>query len=229
MTVESEFKTDRLALTLGGPLTREAALRLRQQVELAVDYYCYAQIDLLIDSPGGELQALDTLLAELNRWRNERDIAVRTRVIGEAASAAAFLLALGDVGRRVATPGSRILFHEPRAIVRGDGVAQWTRVDFTRVGALIESASERLLAALVRHVWVSAGKSAPLSLGLPGEKRRRISTEDSLRRVYERLLRAEVWLEPEEALGLRLVDQIGFGAESLVHGAPQAARPGRAQ
>ncbi|MGH9154655.1 MAG: ATP-dependent Clp protease proteolytic subunit [Acidimicrobiales bacterium] len=66
-------------------------------------------INLYINSPGGELTALFAIYDTMKYVKNE----IRTFCFGQAASAAAVLLAAGSPGQRNALPHARILIHQP--------------------------------------------------------------------------------------------------------------------
>ncbi len=66
-------------------------------------------INLYINSPGGELTALFAIYDTMKYVKNE----VKTFCFGQAASAAAVLLAAGTPGQRNALPHARILIHQP--------------------------------------------------------------------------------------------------------------------
>ncbi|MCL6551245.1 MAG: ATP-dependent Clp protease proteolytic subunit [Acidothermus cellulolyticus] len=66
-------------------------------------------IQLYINSPGGSFTALTAIYDTMQFIRPE----VQTICMGQAASAAAVLLAAGTKGKRMALPNSRILIHQP--------------------------------------------------------------------------------------------------------------------
>jgi len=66
-------------------------------------------ITLYINSPGGSFTAMTAIYDTMQFIRPE----VQTVCLGQAASAAAVLLAAGTKGRRMALPNSRILIHQP--------------------------------------------------------------------------------------------------------------------
>ena len=66
-------------------------------------------ISLYINSPGGEITALFAIYDTLQFIKNS----ITTICFGQAASAAAVLLAAGTKGKRFALPHSRILIHQP--------------------------------------------------------------------------------------------------------------------
>ena len=74
-------------------------------------------ISIYINSPGGDITALFAIYDTLSFIKND----VNTICYGQAASAAAVLLAAGSPGKRLALPHSRILLHQPWG--RGGGQA----------------------------------------------------------------------------------------------------------
>ncbi|MGH3375283.1 MAG: ATP-dependent Clp protease proteolytic subunit [Actinoallomurus sp.] len=66
-------------------------------------------ISLYINSPGGSLTAMTAIYDTMQFVKPE----IETTCVGQAASAAATLLAAGSPGKRAALPHSRILIHQP--------------------------------------------------------------------------------------------------------------------
>ena len=66
-------------------------------------------ISLYINSPGGDITALFAIYDTMKFVRND----ISTYCFGQAASAAAVLLAAGTRGKRYALPHARILIHQP--------------------------------------------------------------------------------------------------------------------
>ena len=66
-------------------------------------------ISIYINSPGGDITALFAIYDTMQFIKND----VATICLGQAASAAAVLLAAGTKGKRMALPHSRILLHQP--------------------------------------------------------------------------------------------------------------------
>ena len=66
-------------------------------------------ISLYINSPGGEITALFAIYDTMKFVKND----ISTFCYGQAASAAAVILAAGTKGKRMALPNSRILIHQP--------------------------------------------------------------------------------------------------------------------
>jgi len=74
-------------------------------------------INIYINSPGGDITALFAIYDTLQYIKNE----ITTICFGQAASAAAVLLAAGTQGKRLALPHARVLLHQPYA--QGGGQA----------------------------------------------------------------------------------------------------------
>jgi ATP-dependent Clp protease protease subunit len=66
-------------------------------------------INIYINSPGGDITALFAIYDTIQFIKND----VATICLGQAASAAAVLLAAGTKGKRMALPHSRIMLHQP--------------------------------------------------------------------------------------------------------------------
>ncbi|MFB9253285.1 ATP-dependent Clp protease proteolytic subunit [Sphaerisporangium melleum] len=66
-------------------------------------------ISIYINSPGGSFTAMTAIYDTMQFVRPE----IQTVCIGQAASAAAVLLAAGAPGKRAALPQSRVLLHQP--------------------------------------------------------------------------------------------------------------------
>ncbi|WP_414695879.1 ATP-dependent Clp protease proteolytic subunit [Oryzihumus sp.] len=72
-------------------------------------------IIMYINSPGGSFTALTAIYDTMQYIRPD----IQTFVLGQAASAAAVLLAAGAPGKRYALPNARVLIHQP-AMAGGD-------------------------------------------------------------------------------------------------------------
>jgi ATP-dependent Clp protease, protease subunit len=72
-------------------------------------------INIYINSPGGSFTALTAIYDTMQFVRPD----ISTVCLGQAASAAAVLLAAGTKGKRFAVPNSRILIHQPSG--QGEG------------------------------------------------------------------------------------------------------------
>ena len=72
-------------------------------------------ISLYINSPGGDINALFAIYDTMQYIKPD----ITTICFGQAASAAAVLLAAGTPGKRLALPHARILIHQPYAGAQG--------------------------------------------------------------------------------------------------------------
>jgi ATP-dependent Clp protease protease subunit len=75
-------------------------------------------IAIYINSPGGSITALFAIYDTMEFIKCD----VQTICMGQAASAAAVLLAAGTKGKRLALPNSRILLHQPSGGAEGQSV-----------------------------------------------------------------------------------------------------------
>ena len=75
------------------------------------------EISLYINSPGGSISAGMAIYDTMNYIK----CPVSTICIGMCASMAAFLLACGEKGRRIALPHSKIMIHQP--LIGGQGIS----------------------------------------------------------------------------------------------------------
>jgi ATP-dependent Clp protease protease subunit len=132
-------------------------------------------INLYINSPGGSFTAMTAIYDTMQFVTCD----VATVCLGQAASAAAVLLAAGAPGKRMATPGARILIHQPSF---GD-VIQGQTSDLAIQAQEIERMRELLEELLDRHT----GRGV-----------------ERIRADIER----DCFLDAEAALAYGLVDQI---------------------
>ena len=72
-------------------------------------------INLYINSPGGDITALFAIYDTMQFVQPD----IATTCLGQAASAAAVLLAAGTPGKRMALPHARVLIHQPYAGAQG--------------------------------------------------------------------------------------------------------------
>ncbi len=76
-------------------------------------------ITMYINSPGGSFTALTAIYDTMQYIRPQ----IQTVCLGQAASAAAVLLAAGTKGKRLALPNARVLIHQPATGGSGQGQA----------------------------------------------------------------------------------------------------------
>jgi ATP-dependent Clp protease, protease subunit len=75
-------------------------------------------INLYINSPGGDITSLFAIYDTMQYIRPD----VSTIVMGQAASAAAVIVAAGAKGKRLALPHARVLIHQPHGGAQGQAV-----------------------------------------------------------------------------------------------------------
>ena len=98
-------------------------------------------IRLYINSPGGDMTALFAVYDTMQVVRAD----VSTVCIGQAASAAAVILAGGTAGKRFALPNARVLIHQPH------GGAQGQSTDIELQAKEMVLLRERMVEALAAH------------------------------------------------------------------------------
>jgi ATP-dependent Clp protease protease subunit len=100
-------------------------------------------ISLYINSPGGSFTAMTAIYDTMQFVSCD----VSTVCVGQAASAAAVLLASGAPGKRLATPGARVLIHQPSFAE----AIQGTTADLEIQARELLRRREQLEELLVRH------------------------------------------------------------------------------
>ncbi|MGH3938860.1 MAG: ATP-dependent Clp protease proteolytic subunit [Pseudonocardiaceae bacterium] len=99
------------------------------------------EIRMYINSPGGSFTSLMAIYDTMQFVRPE----IQTVCLGQAASAAAVLLAAGSPGKRMAVPNARILIHQPAT----EGV--YGQVSDLEIQAAEIQRMRRLLEATLAH------------------------------------------------------------------------------
>ncbi|MCI7304831.1 MAG: ATP-dependent Clp protease proteolytic subunit [Trueperella sp.] len=104
-------------------------------------------ITMYINSPGGSFTALTAIYDTMQYVKPE----IQTVCLGQAASAAAVLLAGGSPGRRLALPNARVLIHEPA--MQG---AQGQASDIAIIAEEMDRMNQWLIDTLARHTGQEA-------------------------------------------------------------------------
>ncbi len=107
-------------------------------------------INLYINSPGGDINALFAVYDTMSYIKPD----ITTICFGQAASAAAVLLAAGTKGKRLALPHARILIHQPYAGASGQAS------DIELIAAEIARLKVSLEGVLAAHTGQSIEKIA---------------------------------------------------------------------
>jgi len=107
-------------------------------------------INIYINSPGGDINSLFAIYDTMSYVKPD----ITTICFGQAASAAAVLLAAGAPGKRLALPHSRILIHQPYAGAQGQAS------DIELIAAEIARMKASLELVLANHTGQPAEKIA---------------------------------------------------------------------
>lgn len=110
---------------IGTPIDDQVANLIMAQMLFLESEDPDRDINLYINSPGGDIYALLSIYDTMQYVRND----VSTTVMGMAASAAAVILAAGTKGKRYALPNARILIHQPKGQAGGQAadIEIWAR------------------------------------------------------------------------------------------------------
>ncbi|WP_040589072.1 ATP-dependent Clp protease proteolytic subunit [Sciscionella marina] len=108
------------------------------------------EIQIYINSPGGSFTSLMAIYDTMQFVRPD----IATVCLGQAASAAAVLLAAGTPGKRAALPNARILIHQPAI----SGVIQGQVSDLEIQAAEISRMREQMETMLSRHTGKDAAE-----------------------------------------------------------------------
>ena len=234
---------DRAVVSFSGAVDWPSICQLVDLVDTLVEHHFHTCIELVIDSPGGLVAALDHYVECAGQWR-AKGVLLRTRVVSHASSAAAVMLSLGD--ERVAGRGARLLYHAARITDAGPITARestemhdvLSRIDDAMVGRLVERvldggrppvrvpyAAERSDRRVLDVLAACLGPKPPRR---PGALAQRVGAavtravrsgdRETLALLYRRLAEPERAISATLARTLRLVDRVG---------ADEAPAPGR--
>jgi ATP-dependent Clp protease protease subunit len=136
----SRLLNDRI-IFLGTPIDDQVAnLMIAQLIHLESEGPG-KDIALYINSPGGDMNALFAIYDTMQYLSCD----IATICVGQAASAAAVLLAGGTTGKRAALPNSRVLIHQPHGGVQGQST------DLERAVAEVVEMRRRMIDILALH------------------------------------------------------------------------------
>nr|WP_106209459.1 ATP-dependent Clp protease proteolytic subunit [Kineococcus rhizosphaerae] len=158
--VFSRLLSDRIVFVHGEIDDAVANVVIAQLVHLASESPT-AEINLYVNSPGGSATALMAVYDTMQFIRPD----VATFCVGQAASAAAVLLAAGAPGKRSVLEHSRVLLHQP------SGGAQGTAADLqiqAQEVLRIRSEIEQVLARHTGHSVEELRRDLDRDLVLPG-------------------------------------------------------------
>ncbi len=115
--IYSRLLKDRIVF-LGTPIDDQVANLIMAQLIHLESEDPDKDINVYINSPGGDITSLFAVYDTVQYIKSD----VSTIVMGQAASAAAVLLAAGTKGKRYALPHSRVLIHQPHGQAGGQAV-----------------------------------------------------------------------------------------------------------
>ena len=139
-------------------------------------------IVMYINSPGGSFTAMTAIYDTMQYIRPQ----IQTVVLGQAASAAAVILAAGTPGKRLALPNARVLIHQPATGDAGRGQASDIEIQAREILRL-RTWLEETLSNLSNH------------------------TQEEVNRDLER----DTILSADEALEYGLIDQVLTSRKNL--------------
>jgi ATP-dependent Clp protease protease subunit len=128
---------------LGTPINDDVANAVMAQLLCLQSMDPERQISIYINSPGGSFTALTAIYDTMRYIKPD----IQTVCLGQAASAAAVLLAAGTPGKRLALPNARVLIHQPSL----GGVIQGQFSDLEIQAAEIERMRTLMEETLARH------------------------------------------------------------------------------
>ena len=115
--IYSRLLKDRIVF-LGTPIDDQVANLVMAQLIHLESEEPDKDINVYINSPGGDITSLFAVYDTMQYIKSD----VSTVCMGQAASAAAVLLAAGTKGKRFALPHSRVLIHQPHGQAGGQAV-----------------------------------------------------------------------------------------------------------
>jgi len=148
----SRLLSDRI-IFLGEEISDMSASLIIAQMLFLEAQYPEKDIQLYINSPGGSVSAGFAIYDTMQYIKCD----VSTICIGLAASFAAFLLAGGAKGKRIALPNAEIMIHQPA--IHGNGI-QGQATDIKITSDHIQKSKERLNSILARNTGKSKEKIA---------------------------------------------------------------------
>jgi hypothetical protein len=163
MTIQVEYHDEHACVFITEELTTPTAIDVYKTLGDLRGYWHYETIVLEINSPGGELSALRQIAHDLQICRAE-GVCVHTRGLIQVGSAAALLLALGNIGFRTVHPHTELLFHRTRFLTKADEVL--TARAAVLAAEQLKRRDDEVLRALMSHL--EEGFGGVVALGQEG-------------------------------------------------------------
>ena len=154
---------------LGTPIDETSANLVVAQLLHLESESTSKDISLYINSPGGEMTALFAIHDTMRYVAPD----VATICVGQAASAAAVLLAAGAKGKRYVLPNARVLIHQPHGGAQGQStdlelqIAEVVEMRRRMIDILVEATGqtvERITADIDRDYIVRGGDAVAYGL-----------------------------------------------------------------
>ena len=142
------YEEDVGTVEISGELDENAALATEKALKKLFSYFQYERVVLRINSPGGQLVSLSHILQCVDHWRTcGRE--VQTTATFQAASAAALLLALGEIGTRTVQRHTSVHFHHTRIAGAGSPI---TAGSAGQIASVLRRTDLGILKRVVSHV-----------------------------------------------------------------------------
>lgn len=149
------YEQQRAIVRFCSPVDANSIFALCDEIDLALDYYLYPRVTIEIDSPGGEVRSLIYYIQKLKGWR-KRQVAIETVALTQCSSAAAFMLSLGDLGKRNSMPRAMLLYHNAR--IYSSAQQPLTSDQLDKLRTILSQTDAEMLVSLLRHLYGQLGE-----------------------------------------------------------------------
>lgn len=156
----TEMGPHQASVRYSGAMCQGGALALESQFDRLFGYYKYRRINLMMESPGGVIDSMDYVLRVMQRWAAQgRVVAIGSTF--QCASAAAFLLAMGEWGRRRVDRSTVLLFHSAR--LQSAAFSQMTAALTVNLSQVLNNVDKKLLDVMVDKMLLETGSPQHLA------------------------------------------------------------------
>lgn len=142
------YDAHRATFRLTGEINAASIFALCDEIDLAIRYYCFRNILIQLDSPGGEIKSLYYYLTKLREWKQKK-ASISTQGMTSVCSAAAIILSMGDISRRSIYPITYLLYHQASIPFSGS----LTINDAKAIAVRNEETTRKLVKTLAGHIW----------------------------------------------------------------------------
>ena len=150
------YEQQRGVVRFCGPVEANRIFALCDEIDSLINEYYYNQVVLEIDSPGGDVKSLLYYCEKLKGWR-QHGVRIETVALTLCASAAAFMLSLGDIGQRRAMPRASLLYHNARIVASSQIPLTSDRLEKLRTS--LSQTDSDMLVVLLRHLYSDVSES----------------------------------------------------------------------